>query len=375
MRPGHGFIHINTIDIKDGTPGIVGNPYPWTGVYFSNIPVKLTAVPNAGFTFSHWTGASSSTDATITITSAADFSVTAVFVPTVIATPEPIYFWLMDGAIPNDTPLTGLNSTYELDGIDASIAYESCLPGYPFTAADPNWRKASMERRNKPTPINYLPEANNNIPYSAPIMKAIQITEPLQNNGLENTLIFNVSSTGYSDIKFAFAAMNELTNANAIAVDYSINAGAPVWITTGLAAATLPLSDAFQLFQVDFASIPTTDNNANLKIRLRFVGTGDMTVSAGNRITFNNVSVHGTAVLGVKENNAAKFIVYPNPFNDILYVNGVETASYKIFSIEGKLIKSGSATSSIQLGDLSKGMYLLQLTANGATETKKIIKK
>lgn len=370
-----GYVHINTIDVKDGTPGIIGNPYPWTGIYFSNIPVKLTAVANTGFTFSHWTGASTSTDATITITSAADFSVTAVFVPEVIATSEPIYFWLMDGAIPNDTPLTGLNSTYELGGIDASIAYESCLVGYPFTSADPNWRKASMERRNKPTPINYIPEANNNIPYSAPMMKALQITEPLQNAGLENTMVFNVSSTGYNDIKFSFAAMNELTNATGIAVDYSVNAGTPVWITTGLAASTLPLSDAFQLFEVDFASVAAADNNANLKIRLRFVGSGDMTVSAGNRITFNNIAVHGTAALGVKENTASQFIVYPNPFNDILNINGIETATYKIFSIEGKLIKSGMATSSIRLGDLSKGMYLLQLTANGATETKKIIKK
>src|SRR5690606_32498956 len=61
----HGYVHINTIDVKDGTPGISGNPYPWTGVYFSNIPVTLTAVALPGYAFSHWTGASTSTDATI----------------------------------------------------------------------------------------------------------------------------------------------------------------------------------------------------------------------------------------------------------------------------------------------------------------------
>lgn len=370
-----GYIHLNTIDVKDGTPGIVGNPYPWTGIYFSNIPVKLTAVANPGFVFSHWTGASTSTDATITVTTAADFSVTAVFTPEVIATPVPVYFWLMDGAIANDTPLLGLNSTYELPGIDASIAYESCLTGYPFTAADPNWRKASMERRNKPTPINYLPEANSNIPYSAGIMKAIQITEPLHNGSLQNTMVFNVSTTGYADIKFSFAAMNELTNATGIAVDYSVNAGAPVWITTGLASPTLALTDVFQLLEVDFSSITTADNNANFKIRLRFVGSGDMTVSAGNRVTFNNIAVHGTAVLGVKTNTVSQFAVYPNPFSDIINIKGIETADYKIFSIDGKLIKNGTAHAQINLSDLSKGMYLLQLSANGTTETKKIIKR
>jgi len=370
-----GYIHLNTIDVKDGTPGIVGNPYPWTGIYFSNIPVKLTAVANPGFEFSHWTGASTSTDATITLTLAASFSVTAVFMPVAVATSEPIYFWLMDGAIANDTPLLGLNSTYELGGIDASIAYASCLVGYPFANGDPNWRKASMERRNKPTPINYLPIANNNIPYSDPIMKAIQITEPLHNGALENTLVFNVSSAGYRDVKFSFAAMNELTNATGIAVDYSINAGAPVWITTGLASSTLALSAVYQLFEVDFASITTADNNANLKIRLRFVGSGDMTVSNGNRVTFNNIAVHGTANLGVKQNAVSQFVVYPNPFNDMLNIKGIENADYKVFTIDGKLVKSGKTSAQLNLSDLSKGLYLLQLSANGSTETKKIIKK
>lgn len=372
----HGFVHINTIDIKEGTPGIAANPYPWTGIYFSNIPVTLTAVANPGFEFSHWEGASTSTDPTITINSAAGFSATAVFQPTSIAVSEPVYFWLMDSSIPNDTPLTNLNSTYELTGVDASISYQSCLVGYPFDSTHPNWRTASMERRNRPTPINYIAEANNDIPYADGIMRGIQITEPLHNGALENIMVFNVASTGYEDLKFAFAAMNELTNATAIAVDYSVNAGAPVWITTGLAASTLPLTSAYQLFEVDFASIAAADNNANLKIRLRFVGTGDMTVANGNRITFNNISVHGTeTALSVAENALTNITVYPNPFNDMLYIKGIENADYEIFSIDGKLIQSGKTSAQLNLSNLSKGLYMLRLSVNGQSETKKIVKK
>ncbi|SCY85615.1 CotH kinase family protein [Flavobacterium caeni] len=372
----HGYIHLNTIDIKDGTPGITGNPYPWTGVYFSNIPVTLTAVANDGFAFSHWEGASTSTEATITIDAAASFSVTAIFEPTAIATSEPIYFWMMDSNIPNDTPLLSLNSTFELEGIDASIAYQSCLVGYPFDSTHPNWRTASMERRNRPTSINYIPEANNDVPYADGIMRGIQITEPLHNNGLENTMVFNISSVGYADIKFAFAAMNELTNATGIAVDYAINAGEPVWITTDLAATTLTLGAAYQLFEVDFASIAAADNNANLKIRLRFVGSGDMTVANGNRITFNNISVHGTqTTMGVKENPLAQVAVYPNPFSDMLYIKGIDNADYEIFSIDGKLVQQGKTSAQLNLGNLRNGMYLLRLSANGASQTKKIIKK
>lgn len=52
----HGYIKINTIDILPSTVGISENPYPWTGGYFKNIPITLTAIPAEGYVFSHWLG-------------------------------------------------------------------------------------------------------------------------------------------------------------------------------------------------------------------------------------------------------------------------------------------------------------------------------
>ncbi len=42
---GAGTIHISTI-----TP----DTYPWQGVYFNGIPVKIEAVANEGYNFLHW---------------------------------------------------------------------------------------------------------------------------------------------------------------------------------------------------------------------------------------------------------------------------------------------------------------------------------
>ncbi|MCC5943109.1 MAG: CotH kinase family protein [Balneolaceae bacterium] len=39
-----GFIRVNSIDILPETPGVSSSPYPWSGIYFSDVPVTLTAV-------------------------------------------------------------------------------------------------------------------------------------------------------------------------------------------------------------------------------------------------------------------------------------------------------------------------------------------
>jgi hypothetical protein len=371
-----GFVKINTIEVNSTTPGVAENPYPWTGIYFQNIPVTLKAVALPGFEFSHWSGASTSTDEEITITTNANFSVTAHFVPSAITeVEEPIYFWVFDSTVPNDVPLTSLNSTFET-ATDGVLQYESCLVGYPFPQGDVNYGKASMERRNSPTDINYIPEANNDIPFANVNMRGLQIKQPFHNGANENKMIFNVATTGYKDIKFAFAAKNELA-ADAITIEYSIAAGSPSWISTGLAQTSYPLTAAYQLFNIDFTTIDAVENNPNFKVRLRFTGT-NMTEDAGNRVTFNNFSVSGIEIeLGVKDNNKLEFKIFPNPVSNVLnIVHKYDQVDYKLFSIEGKLIKSGLLeTPEINVNGLQPGVYLLHFSTDGNSEVKKFIKR
>lgn len=371
----HGYIKINTIEINETTPGVSANPYPWTGIYFKNIPVTLKAIPLPGYVFSHWSGDSMSTDAEITMTTAANFSVTANFILSdEPGAEEPIYFWVFDGTVANNIPLTSLNSTFEVP-TEAVLAYQSCLVGYPFDGTSPNWRKASMERRNSPTSMNYIPEANNNIPFATADVKGIQIKQPFTNNGLENTMVFNLSSLGYGDLKFAFAAKNELA-ADGLIVDYSVAAGSPNWITTGLSASSFVLTAEYQLFTVDFSNVAAADNNANLKIRIRFTGS-NMTEDLGNRVTFNNISVHGVALaLTLPENQVVDFTVYPNPTNTVINVaHAYSSVQFTLYTLEGKVIQSGELeTARINVEKLPQGLYLLQLTAEGKSVIKKIIK-
>ncbi len=371
----HGYIKINTIDINPTTPGVSENPYPWNGIYFKNIPITLKAIAKPGFEFSHWSGASISPEEEITITPNGNIQLTAHFVPSEeIVEDAPIYFWVFDASVPNDAPLTSINSSFEIP-VTGVLSFQSCLAGYPFHSLHPNWRKASMERRNSPTDINYIPEANNDIPFNDSNMKGIQIKQPFQNNGLESQMIFEFSTLGYQDIIFGFTAKNE-NAADTIIVDYSTSEGEPSWTNDGLNNPVLTLTDEYQLFETHFSAIETSRNNPDFKVRLRFGGS-DMSQDNGDRVTFNNFSVKGSTFLEVPKNDSLQFNIYPNPVSNEVYItHKYATVTYDLFSIDGKLIKQGMLQGKkIYMGDIRQGLYILKLTAKNKSLVKKIVKK
>jgi hypothetical protein len=370
----HGFIQMNSIEILETTPGINTNPYPWTGTYFNQIPLKIKAVAKPGFEFSHWSGHSNSTEQEITITPNSSFSLTANFVPSNEPLPkETLYFWLMNNNIANDTPLLDINSTFQSsENGSAQLFFDSCLEGYPFASDHPNWRKASMERRNSPTHINYRPEANNDIPFENVSMRAIQIKQPFQNNDLENMMRFHVSTQSYKDIKFAFAVKDEGA-ADTIMVEYALDANEPTWTPIN----TFSLSEEYQVFESDLSGILEANNNPDLAFRIRFDGT-NMTADNGNRVTFNNISVEGVLDdLSVENPIAQDIFLYPNPFEDFVYLNNSnQVYDYQLFSMEGKMIQSGKMQEGkLDLRNLFRGIYVLQLTNQDFTKAFKIVKR
>ena len=78
-----GFVRVNTIDLIPATIGVGENPYPWTGQYFQNQPVILTARAKPGFAFRRWTEGATvvGTDLVLTLNLPGDRSVVAEFDP------------------------------------------------------------------------------------------------------------------------------------------------------------------------------------------------------------------------------------------------------------------------------------------------------
>jgi len=75
-----GRVKISTLIIDENTVGLTGSPYPWSGIYFSSIPVPLKAMPRPGYRFAYWLE-NGITNADTVVYLDYDTSFTAVFEP------------------------------------------------------------------------------------------------------------------------------------------------------------------------------------------------------------------------------------------------------------------------------------------------------
>jgi hypothetical protein len=84
------YININVFSADKGKVklnSVIPKSYPFNGVYFKNIPISMTAIPNPGYKFVRWQGTVNSTNRTIDYDMSANGSFTAVFTD---AVPEDI---------------------------------------------------------------------------------------------------------------------------------------------------------------------------------------------------------------------------------------------------------------------------------------------
>ena len=84
------------------------------------------------------------------------------------------------------------------------------------------------------------------------------------------------------------------------------------------------------------------------------------------KITFTESSVPSST-----ENiTSAHIVIYPNPTQDVLIINGIEVQVLRVFDLQGHLLKTEKGTQ-INVSNLSEGIYLLQL----GTQVVRFIKK
>lgn len=87
-----------------------------------------------------------------------------------------------------------------------------------------------------------------------------------------------------------------------------------------------------------------------------------------------------TEQLSLLDNQKVNFIYFPNPVENTLYVKTDELpfSSIKLFDVEGKLLTEhypNSSSVSLDVKQLSKGMYFMKVEIQGSHKTVRVIKK
>lgn len=214
--------------------------------------------------------------------------------PPPAAEAELIYFWFFDNDLSNNTELETIDATFPTDENSAFIEFFSALEGYPSTGRD-----ASMERRNRPTDINYRREGNGNLDYedAEGDMRAVQVRDPFTGPNGENIMVFHMPTDGFENVIFTLAAKDE-DAADGLIFDYSVSSGEPEWITDGLDNSQLMQNletDDYQLFELNLTDIEAAADNPDFKVRVRF-DVADGEANDGDRVTFNNIALDGDAI-------------------------------------------------------------------------------
>ncbi len=88
----------------------------------------------------------------------------------------------------------------------------------------------------------------------------------------------------------------------------------------------------------------------------------------------NNIGETWVQPLSVDENTLDSILVYPNPTTGRVYIKGLKNeAKVTIYSVDGRALLTKEITNSYIDLNLTSGMYLLQITVEGRTTTKKIM--
>lgn len=360
-QPNFGYVKVNSIDITSDTPGILSTEPDWVGIYFKNVPITVRAVAQPGYVFHHWTGINHSFDPEITVTLTQNAQLRAHFVldTNTVVVPEILNFWALNTQLPNDTPLTQLAPTYSKTGVEAQLHYYSCFEGYPFFSGHPLWRRASMERRNQPTNVNYAAEGNYSIPFAQANIRGVQIKQPLQSDGRANHLILQAQVEQYHELQFSFAVINEGA-ADKLHFSYTTNSDEGWQELTEFSTDLTPMH---QRIQIDLTDVfdPSLSNTFWLKIDFE---ASNPTEDLGNRVTFNNFMLTGIPLLSQIEQEAEEpLLFYPNPNYGVVFLNrSIGLFSFECYDVTGRKVKSGSTSERfISIEELPRGTYILKI--------------
>jgi len=93
---------------------------------------------------------------------------------------------------------------------------------------------------------------------------------------------------------------------------------------------------------------------------------------------FGNFLFGANCFLSVNDNILSQLSLYPNPSSDIITINtpsGVEITSTTLYNLLGKIVLNNTNNNQINLSDLPTGVYILNITTDNGSISKKVVRK
>lgn len=105
---------------------------------------------------------------------------------------------------------------------------------------------------------------------------------------------------------------------------------------------------------------------------LMYIETQDVAV------TMSNFKIHSDDVLSIAKADDFELSLYPNPVKNTATISAAETIEMaRIYDLTGKMVKQANPNKSkfsLNVADLSKGVYFVKLNAGNKQATTKLIK-
>ena len=129
------------------------------------------------------------------------------------------------------------------------------------------------------------------------------------------------------------------------------------------------------LNQWNSIDIPLTDFTGADLTNVGQIGFWDM---SGAFYMDNLYFYNSSGMVGLRDNKASdKIKLYPNPVKSNLFVDGLpQNATVKIYDMRGKLLLSSkNGENQIDVNNLAKGVYSIQISGRNGITTKKFVKE
>ena len=382
-----GEVKINTLIINEALQGISGQAYPWNGVYNRSVPIKLSPKAKEGFLFDHWlVDGKKINEVEISLTLEKNTNITAVFVENPIVERRAIYYWFFGTDIANNLALTQISSNYSKTNKPGNLLFVPAIFPYPGEGF-----AGIMDRVNNPTEINFKPTLLEKSKQTFDDMMGIRIRNPLEVEDRQAYLIINAPMISHEKPKLSAAVARTKNGPERISISYR-NSIDGEWTSNQLVEHNFVLDTVYKLIEVDFAQVKEAKNNPEFQIKINF--KGNTSFSSGN-VRFNNVAIEGYPLKGDdlfpdSSNSLNEELIvnlnkiYPNPFDEKLYIEIDQKAIKQILSIlifdtkgieVGRLENINKTTEVLDMSDLSAGLYILQVLTKNNFNSYKIIKQ